>query len=267
MNVRYVFLVKEMRDLRHNGQVLAINLLMPTVSVAIMVLAAGFGGAILTVDANDPVVIAMARQATTSAEFAGMPQDMAFTAFTLRGLLAFYLLMPVVLSSTIAAYSIVGEKQQRTLEPVLATSLSDREFLLAKMIAALVPAIVITWLSAVLAAIAVSIITWTKWHVLLVPDRYWLVALLLLAPALAVGSVLATMRMSARATDPQAAVQTSAIFLLPAFLIVVSIVGRLALQDATIGVLVATLIVVIDISLFRTNVRRFGREEILTRWK
>ena len=267
MNVRLVFLRKEIQDIRRNRQLLWINLIVPTVMVGLMIMFAGFGGELLEVDPNDPVVVAIKRQVSASPEFAAMPQDIAFTAFMLRGLLAFFLLLPVVLSSTLAAYSIVGEKQQRTLEPVLATSISDRDFLLAKMLAALVPAIAITWLAALLAAIGVGIITTARWQLLLVPDLYWAVVLLLLVPALGVASVLATMRMSARATDPQAAVQTSALLIMPAFLIIVSVVGRALLADARIGIVFAALIVVLDVWLFRSNVRRFAREEILTRWR
>lgn len=48
--------------------------------------------------------------------------------------------MPVVLASSAAALSLVREKEQRTLESILATPLSDRDLLLAKLVAAVDPA-------------------------------------------------------------------------------------------------------------------------------
>ena len=59
-----------------------------------------------------------------------------------------FLLLPIVIPGVLAAYSIVGEKTNRTLEPLLATPVRVSELLLAKSLAALVPAVAVTWLAA-----------------------------------------------------------------------------------------------------------------------
>lgn len=87
-------------------------------------------------------------------EFADRPPGEAMIRYLLRGVLGFYLLMPVALSSISAAFSIVSEKQQRTLEPILATPITDRELLLGKLLASLLLAVALTWASALAAAIA-----------------------------------------------------------------------------------------------------------------
>ena len=56
----------------------------------------------------------------------------------------FYLLMPIVLGQC-RALALVREKEQRTLEPILATLIRDRDLLLAKLVAAVIPALLITW--------------------------------------------------------------------------------------------------------------------------
>jgi hypothetical protein len=73
--------------------------------------------------------------------------------------------------------------------------------------------------------------------------------------------------MSARATDPQAAVQTAALLLMPGFLVVIGAVGKVTMQSAAAGLLAAVPLAVLTVWLFRYNVRRFAREEILTRWR
>ena len=45
----------------------------------------------------------------------------------------------------VAAYSVVGEREQGTLEPVLTTPIRREEFLLAKALAAFVPSLVISY--------------------------------------------------------------------------------------------------------------------------
>jgi ABC-2 type transport system permease protein len=262
-----VFLRKELRDIRRNGQLLALNLVLPLIFVGLIVTFAGVGPSILRTDADDPLVKALVAQMATSAGFSDLPVDVTFTAFILRGLLGFFLLMPVILSSTMAAYSIVGEKQQRTLEPVLATPILDRELLLGKMLAAALPAIAITWLAGMVAAVGAGFVTWSRWGRLLVPDWHWAIALCVLAPLLGGASVLATLRLSARATDPQAAVQTSGLFVVPAFLLVVGAVGKVLMTSAAAGLALAVPLALLDLWLFRNNARKFAREEILTRWR
>ena len=58
-----------------------------------------------------------------------------------------FLLMPMILPSIIAAYSIVGEKTNHTLEPLLATPVKTWELLTAKMLASFIPSMVLTWLA------------------------------------------------------------------------------------------------------------------------
>lgn len=267
MNVYTVFLAKDLRDVRRTPQVLAVFLLMPFVCVFIMSIFAFAAPEMMKRDANDPVMQMMLRQVTSLPEFSSLAPDAAFTAYVLRTILGFFLLMPIVLSSTMAVYSVVGEKQQRTLEPLLATPISDRQLLLGKLIASLAPALFITWLAGVVAATITAVITWSRWHQLIVPDHYWFLALFVLAPVVGAASVLATMRLSARSTDPQSAMQTTGLLLVPAFLVLVGGVGKVLLASVTAVFVVAALFVLIDVWLFRHNERKFAREEILTRWR
>ena len=56
-----------------------------------------------------------------------------------------FLLMPATVPLAIASYSIVGEKQTRSLEAVLATPIRTTELLAGKAVAALVPGILAAW--------------------------------------------------------------------------------------------------------------------------
>jgi ABC-2 type transport system permease protein len=59
-----------------------------------------------------------------------------------------FVILATVLPSTIAAYSIVGEKVEKTLEPLLATPTTDGEILLGKSIASFIPPILSTRIGA-----------------------------------------------------------------------------------------------------------------------
>jgi ABC-type Na+ efflux pump permease subunit len=58
-----------------------------------------------------------------------------------------FMILPVAIPVTIAAYSIVGEKTTRSLEPLLATPITTTELLTGKALAAIIPAVTVTWLS------------------------------------------------------------------------------------------------------------------------
>src|SRR5262249_641817 len=59
--------------------------------------------------------------------------------------LLYMLAIPVLVPAALAAYSVVGERLQGTLEPVLTTPVPSRELLLGKAMAAFVPSVVVAY--------------------------------------------------------------------------------------------------------------------------
>ena len=59
--------------------------------------------------------------------------------------LLYMLIIPAIVPSTLAAYSVVGEREQGTLEPVLTTPIRREELLVGKALAVLVPALGIAY--------------------------------------------------------------------------------------------------------------------------
>ena len=65
----------------------------------------------------------------------------AIQAMIFQQFLILLVLTPVAGAMSVAAYAVVGEKQARTLEPLLATPITTFELLVAKVLGALVPGI------------------------------------------------------------------------------------------------------------------------------
>ena len=80
-------------------------------------------------------------------EWAGFSTNEVGVAFALQQFLITFLILPGYIPLAIASYSIVGEKQSRSLEAVLATPIRTTDLLAGKAIAALVPAILATWIA------------------------------------------------------------------------------------------------------------------------
>ena len=59
--------------------------------------------------------------------------------------LPFFLIVPVLVSTFIAANAVVGEKERGTLETLLYTPVTNRELVTAKLAGAFVPAALVTF--------------------------------------------------------------------------------------------------------------------------
>jgi ABC-2 type transport system permease protein len=179
--------------------------------------------------------------------------------------LMYFLLLPAIVPLAIAAYSIVGEKDQGSLEPLLATPVSDLELFLGKALASVLPALLMTWVSfGLFLGIAIPLVGGVPPHVLTAP---WITAIFGLSPLLALFSVGVTLLVSSRATDARAAYQVSSFAILPAIVPLIIYSSRKTLVSVAMVGLEALVLLVAAIVVLYFAIRVFRREQILTRWK
>jgi ABC-type Na+ efflux pump permease subunit len=268
-DVLFLFLRKELRDLRSNRQVWPAYLLLPAVALLLPVLLMGVLP--LLIDparaGHDPTSKLLLDTIANDPTLTGATLAERVARLLLRDLVVFYLLMPVILASSAAALALVREKEQRTLEPILATPLSDRDLLLAKLVAAVGPALLITWAAAVAGILVGMVGSWWRVGRVILPTAGNLAGLLLLAPALTVLAALTGLRVSARFTDVPGATQFTGLVVVPASLVVVAVIGRPAMALPVVALTGAAGGGLAALWLFGSNLRRFRREEILTKWR
>ena len=128
--------------------------------------------------------------------------------------LLYLLLIPVLIPSTIAAYSVAGEREQGTLEPVLTTPVRREELLIGKAAAALIPAIGVAYLMlgvflAVVHFGASPVMAAAVWHA---PE---LLAEVIFIPLLAGWAIWVGLAISSKASDIRVAQQLSVLASLP----------------------------------------------------
>ena len=237
-----LFLRKELSDLRSNRQVWPAYMLLPLVAMLLPLLLLVLLPVLLqqAQTGADAAASMLLETVARDTILRGSTLEERMARLLMRDLTMFYLLMPVVLSASAAALALVREKEQRTLEPILATPIRDRDLLLAKLVAAVVPSVLITWGAFIAGSLMVmAASSWTV-DVIILPTAGNLVGLLLLAPAMSTVAALLALRVSARFTDVPGAMQFTGLVVMP---------------------------VRLSFGLFRMNVRKFAREEILTNWK
>lgn len=180
-------------------------------------------------------------------------------------MLLMFMMMPVILPTVFASYSVVGEKTSRTLEPLLATPISTTELLLGKVLAAVLPAVLVTWLAV---GLYYAGIAWTVPAVLpSLLSPAWLAAVFVLDPLLAIAGVDAAVIISSRVSDPRTAQQLSGLVVMPMVLALIGQSMGLFIIDDTLVVVAIAACLVLDLALTWVTVELFDREQVLTRWR
>ncbi len=180
--------------------------------------------------------------------------------------LLYFLILPVMIPVTLGVYSVVGEKEQGTLEPLLATPLSDLELFLGKSLVAVVPALLLTWAVFGLFLLATSFMMpgGIPPGVLNLP---WLLSIFVLSPFMALFAALVAMLISSRASDSRAAYQFAGLAVVPSLIPLIVYSARLTAVDLKFVAIEGGSLVALNAALLYLGIKAFRREDILVRWK
>jgi ABC-type Na+ efflux pump permease subunit len=174
------------------------------------------------------------------------------------------LVAPALIPAVLAAYSVVGEREQGTLEPLLTTPVRREELLLGKALATIVPAVGIAYvLFAVIevsarffasnAAVAPAL--WEGPHVL---------AEILFAPLLAGWSTWVGTGVSVRAGDVRVAQQLGTLASFPPLVVVFLMSFDVFTPSIKVALVFALLLLAADVILWRAVSAMFDRERLIT---
>jgi ABC-2 type transport system permease protein len=179
----------------------------------------------------------------------------------------FFVIIATITPTAISSYTIVGEKVEKSLEPLLATPATDEEILMGKSLASSIPPLVAVYIGATIFMILSDIVTFGSLGYLYYPN--WTAALILLVvtPLTRVFSVELNVLVSARVNDVRTASQIGGLIVLPFTGIYVLSEIMLILIDTTTLAIVSVILLLADVVLFYLSRATFQREEILTKWK
>ncbi len=180
----------------------------------------------------------------------------------------YFVVIAGVLPTIIASYSFVGEKLEKSLEPLLATPTTDSELLFGKSLAAFLPCIAATYIGAAIFVVIVDSWSIINFGQLLLPNPYWAIIMGIVTPLGCILSVEANVIISSRVTDIRAAQQIGGLVILPLILmIILSSTAAAIIEPTLLAFIVSAVLALVDIALFYLSKATFQREEILTKWK
>lgn len=180
--------------------------------------------------------------------------------------LGLFLVSPIFLPVLISSQAVAGEKEKRTIEPLLASPARAVEILLGKSLAAIVPATLITWVFFVIFAVGMNVIARPLVHHLLAVDPVWIFSMVVLAPLLALLGNAVAVAISARLNDPRLAQQVAALCVMPAVGLGVTQLVSFTALGVGFYALLAVAVLGLDAAVLLLAARLFNREWILTRW-
>jgi ABC-2 type transport system permease protein len=199
----------------------------------------------------------------TVAIFLGSPSSVSATTYYSVPLL-FLLLIPVVMPSTPAAYSVAGEREQGTLEPLLTTPIRKQEFIMGKAAAVMIPTLALSYAVSGLFLAAVWLFAKPAASSGVFDQGPLLLALVLFTPLLACWAIVVGMAVSVRVGDIRVAQQLGMLASLPPIAVVALLATGVIHPTFTIAVLFAVGLLVIDLRALRIVPRMFDRERLVT---
>jgi ABC-2 type transport system permease protein len=133
-------------------------------------------------------------------ELSGYTQDQQMIVFSLVYMLApMFLILPLMVSSVLAADSFAGEKERKTLEALLYTPTTDRELFTAKLLGAWTAAVAVALFSFVIYAVMVNAAGWQSIRHIFFPNWMWIALVFWVTPAVAgLGLVVMVFRLRSR---------------------------------------------------------------------
>jgi ABC-type Na+ efflux pump permease subunit len=207
----------------------------------------------------------------TNTKIQDLKNPNAFSVKEVVGLLSSTILMMFVLIPTatptiISSFSIIGEKKAKSLEPILATPISDMELLTGKVLASFIPTFITTVGSFFIFALLMQVMSVPilKFNIAFTPIM--LAGVFFLGPAVCILSIVANVFISSKVNDIRAAQQLGSLVVLPLIFMFMLPITGVALLGPEFVVIMALLIIAMDGAILWFTVKVFNRENILVNW-
>jgi len=176
------------------------------------------------------------------------------------------ILTPAIVSVLIGSTSVVLEKNNRSLEPHLATPITDTELLMGKALAPFIPAMILGYAAYGAVIPAVDFLTYPVFRAYILPTNTMLYQMFVMAPLVGLFGTFVALFISTKIKDVRAAQQVSTLSIMPLFLVL--IIGSLAFASTFDLLIVLTVILVGAVIGFAwLTIKQFNRESILISWK
>ncbi|MBI5974821.1 ABC transporter permease [Staphylococcus canis] len=176
----------------------------------------------------------------------------------------FFLLIPVIISTVLAASSLTGEKERKTLEGLLYTPINNKELMLGKILAAMLPAVIITWIALIVYGIILNSYSFKSFDQLIFPNTNWIIIGVLLAPLITFLSITLVLFISHKVKTSKSAQSVSMLLMLPIIGALISQASGAILFGYKLSLILFICLLIIDLIAYVLVSKQFNKEKFLT---
>jgi ABC-type Na+ efflux pump permease subunit len=176
-----------------------------------------------------------------------------------------FLIMPLMFSSIIGADSFVGERERKTMEALLYTPSSDGTLFMGKIIASVVPAIVLSWITYAVYIVVVNAASWPLFGRIWFPLPAWWPLMLWLTPAISLLGMAATVLISSRVKTFMEAYQLTGSLVIFVLLLMVGQLSGVLYLGVFSTFAIGTLVWLVDAVLIYIGVGTFNRTNLIAK--
>ena len=191
------------------------------------------------------------------------PQQLLVTAVVTYVFAPLILIIPVIVATAGATAAFVGERERGTLEGLLYGPITVRELFLAKTLASVIPAVLLTWASFLGFSVVANAAAWPVMKGIVFPDVTWTLAVLVLVPLIAFLVISVIVGVSNRARSVQSAQGIAVFFILPLVGMIVSQIAGALLFDWRVVALLGGVLAVLCVIAYLLMARVVEHDEIV----
>lgn len=255
----YAVMKKDFRGIISNRrlflELLIVPLILTIVLPSIFVVAIHFAP-------DDPDILKMLELLPQGSRTGGV--EMAVTGLILNYILPiFFLMIPIMTASIMAASSFVGEKEKHTLETLLYCPLSVKQIFQAKVLASFLFSMMVALISFAAMMIVLEMEAFFIMDRLIMPAAGWIVILCLLSPSISLITVTLIVRGSAKAQSVEESQQGAVFLIVPLILLVAGQFAGVMLLNVWILLGLGVLCALLAWVLLQKAVGRFTYEMLL----
>ncbi len=238
-------MIKDLQEIRKNGYVFLSMLFIPILL------------SVVGIFSSTAILFTSSSNSANSAEIVSLLPDL-FTGVIV--------MIPGIITTLVASTSIVMEKTNHSLEPLLGTPISDQDLFLGKSLAAFLPAMGATYLAFGIYIAGTDVVAYSALGHFILPTTVTYIDMFFLSPAIGLLGTFAALLVSSRVSDVRAAQQVSSMVVLPVLIIVI-VPSFITTLGYLFLILFGCILSAVTTVLFFITVNVFQREAILVKWK
>ena len=261
MNRKQLVLIKkDIRSITSNKQVLMVMLIVPLALTIILPSIIVFVTALVPEAASDYEKL-LNMLPVTGREYSR--EQMILGLIFNKIMPAFFMMIPLMASSVMAASSFVGEKEKHTLETLLYSPLSLKQLFQSKILSGFSVGMMVSFISfaAMMLVLETEIFLFTGSAIM--PDISWLIVMLLIAPAISLVAIALTVRGSAKAQTVEEAQQRAVFLIFPILALIIGQFTGIILVNSWLLLAVGIVMALLAFLLMRGAAGNFTYEKLL----